>query len=40
MYTTYGIVIVTLIAVGLVMVNVLLHYEVLSLLSQTLGKLA
>ena len=40
MYTTYGIVVVTLIAVGLVIINVLLHYEMLSLLSTVLRRLA
>ena len=39
MYTTYGIAIVSLIAAGLVVINVLLHYEVLSLLSTLLSKL-
>jgi len=40
MYTTHGIMIVTLIAAGLVVINVLLHYEVLSLLSALLRRLA
>jgi hypothetical protein len=40
MYSTYGIVVVTLIAAGLVVINVLLHYEVLSWLSRVLNRLA
>lgn len=40
MHTTYGIAVVTLVAAGLVIVNVFLHYEVLSLLSTLLSKLA
>ncbi len=40
MYSTYGIVVVTLIAAGLVMINVLLHYEVLNWLSKVLARLA
>lgn len=40
MYTAYGIALVTLLAAGLVLINVLLHYEVLNLLSTVLGRLA
>lgn len=40
MYSTYGIVVVTLIAAGLVIINVLLHYEVLNWLSKVLARLA
>lgn len=40
MYTTYGIIVVTLIAAGLVIINVVLHYEVLALLSTLLSRLA
>ena len=40
MYTPYGILVVTLIAAGLVVINVLLHYEVLSALSTVLNRLA
>lgn len=40
MYTVHGIFIVTLIAAALVLINVLLHYEVLGLLSMILRKLA
>lgn len=39
MYTSYGIGIVTAIAAGLVVINVLLHYEALNLLSKLLNKL-
>jgi hypothetical protein len=39
MYTSYGIGIVTAIAAGLVVINVLLHYEALNLLSKLLSKL-
>ena len=39
MYTTYGIAVVSLISAGLVVINVLLHYEVLSFLSTLLRKL-
>ena len=40
MYTTSGIAIVTLIAAGLVAINILLHYEALNGLSKALAKLA
>jgi hypothetical protein len=40
MYTAQGIIIVTLIAAVLVVINVLLHYEVLSLLSVIMKRLA
>lgn len=40
MYTPYGIMVVTLLAIGLVTINVLLHYEVLNSLSNILQRLA
>jgi hypothetical protein len=40
MYTTYGITVVTLIAAALVLINVLLHYEVLNWLSKFLDRVA
>jgi Ion channel len=40
MYSPYAIVIVTLIAACLAIINVFLHYEILNLLSRSLAKLA
>lgn len=40
MYTAYGIVIVSLIASALVLINVLLHYEVLNWLAKFLDRVA
>ena len=39
MHTPYGLAVITLLAAGLVLVNVLLHYEVLNLLSTVLDRL-